>query len=86
VLFLKCDDDLTAGDLVEISGFAGLACLLNSPSHTRPEELQENSLALFCDYVWVDYKIDKELVPLVVHEGRPKIVSRGQVKRVRNGV
>ena len=90
MLFLDCDPDLRPGDLAEVSGIAGLSLILSQPQdEAGPMTLSLSSedrmlpvIVVYMGHVLHDYGIDKENVPLVIHEGRRMIVSRGQVRRV----
>lgn len=86
MLFLDFGSDIVPGDLVEVSSIAGLSLILvqenDSPGGMIAEDRLLPVTAIYLGHCLKDYGIDRENVPVVLHNGMRMTVGRGCVRRV----
>ena len=77
---VKWDPDLKRGDLVRVDSTGGLL-LLATEEMTADHEHDVIHAAVFLETRLINFSVDQEVCPIILHDGRTRIVIRGSVTR-----
>lgn len=76
----KWDLDLKRGDLVRVDSTGGIL-LLASEDLSTDMKYDVIHAAVFLETRLIDFSVDKEVCPVILHDGLVRIVIRGSVVR-----
>ena len=76
----KWDLDLKRGDLVRVDSTGGIL-LLASEDLSTDMQYDVIHTAVFLETRLIDFSVDKEECPIILHDGLIRIVIRGNVTR-----
>ena len=77
---VKWDPELKRGDLVRVDSTGGLLLLATDDMHAD-YEYTEIPAAVFIEARLIDFGVDQEVCPVILHDGNIRIVIRGSVTR-----
>lgn len=77
---LNWDPELKRGDLVRVDSTGGLL-LLAAEELVADYEHDVIHAAVFLETRLINFTVDQEVCPIILHDGMPRIVIRGSVTR-----